>query len=137
MKKLKLPVMRCDDGCGECCGIIPVTDQEFHRVRKYIKEHDIKPQVHVLSPETCPFYQGGRCAVYPVRPMICQVYGHAPVPNLTCPRGYNTNAVHPMEMAQFMLANGMPTKILHDLSSNAAAQGAREVLDKWGVNALG
>jgi hypothetical protein len=30
MKKLKvLPSMQCDTGCGECCGIVPVTVTEF------------------------------------------------------------------------------------------------------------
>lgn len=85
---LKLPVMQCDDGCGECCGVVPCTTQEYDRVVRYAEEHGIHPVAQGL---TCPFYQGGKCAVYPVRPHVCQIFGHFDDPHLTCPHGYNTN----------------------------------------------
>jgi hypothetical protein len=37
----------------------------------------------------CPWYQDGVCAVHPVRPLVCRVFGHSPA--LPCIRGYNTN----------------------------------------------
>lgn len=78
--------MRCDKGCGDCCGIVPAPPNEYAAVAAYAKKHGIKPKRQGI---TCPFYQEGTCAVYPVRPTICRVFGH--VPDLSCSRGYNTN----------------------------------------------
>lgn len=87
MKKLPvLPPMRCDAGCGKCCGIAPASPDEYRAVVRYAKEHNITPKKQGL---TCPFYQGGTCAVYPVRPVMCRVFGHSE--DLSCPHGYNTN----------------------------------------------
>jgi hypothetical protein len=61
VKKLKvLPAMRCDAGCGECCGVIPVTETEYRRVERFAREHGIVPVDHGASGDklTCPFYQG-------------------------------------------------------------------------------
>lgn len=105
--------MQCDDECGECCGVVLVTETEFQRVARYVKEHGIVP---VNSPDelTCPLFIEGRCSVYPVRPMICKVYGHADVPALTCPRGHNTN-VPREQVDRMMRSNGEPTRVLHDI----------------------
>ncbi len=111
--KRKLPVlppMRCDDGCGDCCGPVPVTETEFRRVEHYAKEHGIVPVEHKTA--TCPMYQNGRCAVYPVRPLICQVFGHAP--DLPCSRGYNRN-IRQRDVDRVLDANGEPTRLLHEL----------------------
>lgn len=81
-------------GCGECCLrlTLRLTNTEIKKIRKYIKEHDIKPQKHtptdvpaaVLSNSLfvdtiCPFLdqnapQGHNCTIYPVRPIICKTY---------------------------------------------------------------
>jgi len=105
--------MQCDDDCGECCGPVMVTETEFQRVARFVKEHGIVP---VDNPKelTCPLFIDGKCSVYSVRPMICKAYGHADMETLTCPRGYNTNV--PREQVDRMLrSNGEPTRFLHDL----------------------
>jgi len=81
-----LPPMRCDDGCGKCCGIAPASPDEYRAVVRYARANNITPKKQGL---TCPFYQGGTCAVYPVRPVMCRVFGHSE--DLPCPHGYNTN----------------------------------------------
>ncbi len=115
MKKLKvLPPMRCDAGCGECCGVIPVTETEYRRVERFAREHGIVPVDHGAAGDklTCPFYQGGTCAVYEVRPVICRVFGHAA--DLPCARGYNTN-VDQRQIDRMLHANGRPTRLLHQM----------------------
>ena len=86
MKLPQLPSMRCDDNCGECCGIVMCSEQEYEHVIGYAVAHDIPA---VDQGAACPFYQGGRCAVHPVRPFPCHMFGH--VPKLECPHGYNVN----------------------------------------------
>lgn len=81
-------------GCGECClrMTLRLTNKEIKTIRKYIKEHNIKPQHHsptdvpddVLAQSAfvdtiCPFLdasapQGHNCTIYPVRPIICRTY---------------------------------------------------------------
>lgn len=65
--------------CGQCCGaILPVTQQEIDRIKKYIAKNNIKP-VQTLkifatrtTDMTCPFYSKNECLVYEVRPRICK-----------------------------------------------------------------
>lgn len=82
-----LPAMRCDDGCGACCGPAPCSPRELEVVRAYVAQHHVEPRRQGI---TCPLYLGGRCSVYPARPLVCQLFGH--VPELKCERGYNANA---------------------------------------------
>jgi Fe-S-cluster containining protein len=96
VKKLKvIPSMHCDAGCGECCGIVPA-------------EH---------SDGTCPFYQNGGCAIYPVRPLVCRLFGHSGDPLMTCPRGYNVNVAE-RDVVRMLIANGKTTHVLHELAPN-------------------
>ena len=84
--RLALPVMQCDPGCGECCGPVLCHEWEYQRVESYAKKHGLTP---ISQGSTCPWYQNGTCAVYPVRPFACRAFGH--FQRLTCCRGYNTN----------------------------------------------
>ncbi|MFA4971564.1 MAG: YkgJ family cysteine cluster protein [bacterium] len=110
MKKLKvLPPMTCDPGCGDCCGIVPVTETEFQRVARYAREHAVEPLRQRI---TCPWFQQGSCAVYPARPLPCRLFGHTP--GLACPRGHSA-FVWEREIQRMMRANGKPVKLLHDV----------------------
>jgi len=123
MKKLKvLPSMQCDEGCGDCCGIVPVTETEYRRIERYVKEHGIQPVEHAEAYQ-CPVYIDGKCAVYPVRPLICQVFGHAE--DLPCSRGYNAN-VPQQEVDRMIRNNGKSTRLLHEL-----IPGLRERAQAW------
>lgn len=113
MKKLPIaiPPMKCDVGCGECCGVVPATNAEFSRIKNYVTQMGIVPLDQGV---TCPFYQEGQCKVYKVRPLICQLFGHMKEPRMTCPRGYNTNI--PLQVGTRLIAqNGEGTHLLHEL----------------------
>lgn len=108
------PPMRCDDNCGRCCGVVPCLESEYMAVVDYAAAHGIKPLDQGI---TCPWYQGGKCSVYPVRPLLCRVYGHAAEPALTCPLGYNVNSITPEAAKRLMRRAGYhkATKLLHNV----------------------
>lgn len=111
MKRLPvLPPMRCDEGCGDCCGPVPVTEAELRQVRGFMKEHGVEPRDNGAL--TCPFLQQGRCAIYGARPLICRIFGHSRA--LQCSRGYNTN-VNERVLADALRANGPAKVLLHSL----------------------
>jgi len=115
MRKLKvLPPMRCDDGCGDCCGVVPVTETEYRAVERYAKAHGITP---LDQNDTCPFFQNGTCAVYDVRPTLCRLFGHTP--GMTCPHGYNVN-VPDRDVDRIMRSSGLSTLSLRDAGTGGA-----------------
>ena len=129
MKKLPLlPPMKCDTACGDCCGMVPVTETEFRRVERFAKKKNITP---IDQGVTCPFYQEGTCKVYEVRPLICALFGHSV--RMECTRGYNTN-VPEEEILRRVRSNGSPTKVLHELvpgfSEGMRAPNARSLITK-------
>lgn len=79
--------------CGNCCmPCVPITLQEYHTIKKYISEKDIKyeaPQPYINEqgePELdcrCCFYDKHTksCKIYEVRPEVCQKYkcDHSPL----------------------------------------------------------
>ena len=115
--RFPLPTMQCDDDCGECCGVILCKPHEYDAVVKYASENGISPVRQGLG---CPWYQGGKCSVYPVRPWICRTYGHFANRHMTCPRGYNVN-VSPM-IEKMLAKEYMRTKLTRCL---------HEVLPDW------
>lgn len=74
--------------CGACCSdLLPISESEYSRIKRYIKKHNIKEQKHtapavlVEQPKldlTCPFLNESKktekCAIYPVRPAICRFF---------------------------------------------------------------
>lgn len=106
--KLKvLPGMNCDRGCGACCGYAPATTTEFNRIVRFARDKGIRPIEQGMA---CPFYQNGECAVYAVRPLSCQIYGH--VEHMPCKHGYNIN-VDERQVRRMTRSNGLCTKLVH------------------------
>lgn len=68
--------------CGACCNdIIPLTNADINRIKKYIKENNIKPHTHAVLrinviDTVCPFRDDnkGLCTIYPVRPSVCKSF---------------------------------------------------------------
>lgn len=82
----QLPAMKCDEGCGDCCGIVMCSSAEAKTIVNVINARGIKP---VRQGSKCPLYIDGKCSVYEVRPTVCKLFGH--VEKMPCSRGYNTN----------------------------------------------
>lgn len=126
MRKLKvIPPMRCDSGCGDCCGPAPATEQEYRKVLHVAKANGVVPR---MQGETCPFFQEGACRVYDARPLSCRLFGH--VERMSCSRGYNVNV--PEYFAQRMIVkNGLPKRILHEALVDAGiAKSLEEALGR-------
>jgi len=99
-----IPTARHCEGCHECAircsGAIRIAACEWRAIRGYI-ERDIPPATlrRVLTEDKtfqiadgicerfCILYDmsGRRCAVYPVRPLVCRLLGH--VEFMPCPLG--------------------------------------------------
>jgi Fe-S-cluster containining protein len=80
--------------CGHCCGaILPVTQQEVERIKKYIAKNNIKlvPTLRIFATRTqdltCPFYEQNKCLVYEVRPKICKEFICNKTPDEALSRG--------------------------------------------------
>lgn len=93
-----LPVAGCDgcSGCARhCAGGLRITRAEFEAIRAHLDGGGwfpaIRPHHAMVTP--CEFQHPDRpwCLVYPVRPLICRLFGL--VEWLPCPRGLRPTAV--------------------------------------------
>jgi len=88
----RLPNGRCN-GCYDCAtrcmGNLPITRTEFEAIREFIGGGGYFPTVRPAGgmAAACEFADpdGPRCLIYPVRPLICRLFGL--VEWLPCPRG--------------------------------------------------
>ena len=101
--------MKCDVGCGDCCGPVPVSLKRFKQIHAYVRENGIRPKE---QGETCPLYLDGKCSVYAVRPGICSAFGHSE--SLQCSRGHNVNVEEAL-VQRVALSDGPPERLLHEL----------------------
>lgn len=64
--------------CGECCTpFLPVSQKEIDIIQEYVIKNNIKPQKQLLVMEhrlSCPYYNGQKCLIYEVRPLICKEF---------------------------------------------------------------
>ena len=66
--------------CGECCGPIAMSRDDYIKIRDYLEAHLALKQAileKAFSFPACIFRdtQKCRCLIYPVRPLICRLYG--------------------------------------------------------------
>lgn len=76
----------CTPGCHECCenfGVPSRTQAEDERLKTFLREHQMRPGE--ATGNTCPYLDRTGCSIYPVRPLICRLYGTSP--NYRCVRG--------------------------------------------------
>ena len=64
--------------CGECCtNLLPVTQKELETIQEYVIANEIRPQKQMIVMQnrlTCPYYDGKKCLIYEVRPLICKEF---------------------------------------------------------------
>ena len=90
--------------------MVSVSEERYKAIRAYASEHGIEP----LDQGTqCPWYQGGKCAVYIVRPLVCHLFGHTE--ELLCSRGYNVNINDQKAYDALRKFGGAPTHYLHEI----------------------
>lgn len=83
--------MKCEQ-CGHCCGIVMCSVDEYKAIKTYIeKNNNITPKAQEAD---CPFLLGSigsprTCAIYPVRPYTCKLFGHTHT--LMCKHRHNKN----------------------------------------------
>jgi Fe-S-cluster containining protein len=85
-----IPELMCTEGCYECCknfGVPSKTKVEDERIKTFFREHSMQPGE--AKGHTCPYLDEslseGGCSIYPVRPLICRLYGTSP--NYPCKMG--------------------------------------------------
>lgn len=67
--KFNLP---CEKGCSECCDSPPyITFLEWQLIKKFLKGR----KINKLNEDTCPLLINCACSIYPVRPVVCRLYG--------------------------------------------------------------
>ena len=93
-----IPDMICTEGCYQCCknfGVPSRTKVEDERIKEFLREHSM--QLGEAQGHTCPYLDEslaiGGCSIYPVRPLICRLYGTSP--NYLCKVG-----VRPVNLLQ-------------------------------------
>jgi Fe-S-cluster containining protein len=77
------------------------------RIKQFVESTGVVPKEQGLI---CPFYQGGHCKIYTVRPLLCRIFGHTE--KLKCERGYNVNLPN-KKIRKLLLKNGIGVGMLH------------------------
>ena len=64
--------------CGECCSpFLPVCQEEINDIQMYVIKNNIKPNKTMLVMQNrlqCPYFDGNKCLIYKVRPLICKEF---------------------------------------------------------------
>lgn len=87
-----IPSFTCIKGCGDCCGLVPWSQEEWAKVADRAPggvtlrrmNNQVVPQRG--TSDHCPFFDHG-CTVYDDRPFMCRLFGTARDWRLTCPHG--------------------------------------------------
>lgn len=67
--------------CGLCCGVVPITENEFDKIKRFVKKMSLQQIYRLKNQERtlleCIFFDKEKrnCSIYPVRPDICRMFG--------------------------------------------------------------
>jgi hypothetical protein len=68
----RLPKVQCQGKCQEACGPVACSSAEAEIMRR----HSGRPLTFDARTGRCNYLnEGGRCDVYPVRPLVCRIFG--------------------------------------------------------------
>lgn len=88
--------------CGECCtNLLPISQSELNIIQRYVIEHEIRPQTHMLVMQnrlTCPYYDGKKCLIYEARPLICKEFYCYKKPTAEMARKFEKNKYITVDM---------------------------------------
>lgn len=88
--------------CGECCtNFLPVSQKEIDIIAEYVIKNNIKPQAQMLVMQnrlTCPYYNGHKCLIYEVRPLICKEFYCYKKPDIEMARKFEKDKYIPVNM---------------------------------------
>lgn len=88
--------------CGECCtNFLPVSQNEIDIIQKYVIKNNIKPQMQILVMQnrlTCPYYDGKKCLIYEVRPLICKEFYCYKKPSVEMANKFEKDTYIPVDM---------------------------------------
>lgn len=88
--------------CGECCtNFLPVSQKEVDIIQKYVISNNIKPQMQMLVMQnrlTCPYYDGKKCLIYEVRPLICKEFYCYKKPSVEMANKFEKDTYIPVDM---------------------------------------
>jgi len=103
----KVPSFECKH-CLKCSNPIWWFKPEEINIREYLKQHHLNYLTFSFeefkkNQMRCPYLQGNRCTIYPVRPIVCRLQGT--IKELPCP--YNKKP---------LLDGGQYKKIIFELN---------------------
>lgn len=88
--------------CGECCSnFLPISQTELDIIQAYVIKHNIKPQMQMLIMQnrlSCPYYNGKKCLIYEVRPLICEEFYCYKKPNIEMAKKFQNDKYYTVNM---------------------------------------
>lgn len=84
----QIPSINCKQLCGKTnCGPVRCTKIENRNIEDATGRGLQFPFVQI-NDLTCPHLENGKdCSIYPVRPLICRLFGVVDVKEMRCPHG--------------------------------------------------
>jgi len=102
--------------CGECCGPVPVTEQELKRIQKELKNMSKEKVLRLKNQKRptlmCMFRDmaENKCSIYSVRPILCRMFGT--YSGMVCPNNPRSAVIGHKEGMERLLNNGKLVGIL-------------------------
>lgn len=84
------PSFPCSSCTGVCCGTVPLSRARLDAILDYLKALPPAEQQRLADQKRSVLHCGFldmetyQCSVYPVRPVVCKLYGS--VPGMCCPK---------------------------------------------------
>jgi Fe-S-cluster containining protein len=93
------------ENCQECCGPINWSLAEDIVIREYMERYGIEyvrwsVKDYIKNNFKCPYAKNGVCVIYPVRPLVCRLFGHTE--KLKCAQSRNKNDLSNTEIESMM-----------------------------------